>query len=336
MGWKILLPQDIRPEGKDFLLSQGHTLIEGRGTDTLKMIQDVKDADAIITRAAVISREVMNAGKNLKAIACFGSGYGKVDLDAAREKKITVVNSPDATAISTAEITLFYMLYCSRKFTAVRRDYIDDYESAARADNKEELWDKTLGIVGCGRIGTRVARICRDSFHMKVLAYDPYLRASEFPEGVDVIRELSELLGSSDYVSLHFSQQGTGGLRFGMSQFKKMKPTAFLINTAYVEAVSEPELLEACREGVIAGAALDGIGRIPPDRDDPIFYTDRILIAPRIASATREAQTRASLQTAMGLQEVYEGKTPTWELKKPDEGTRTVYKDRKKKPGTEQ
>lgn len=315
MGWKILLPEDMRPEGKKFLSNQGHSLIQGKGTNALQMMKDIRDADAVITKSAVISREVIYAGRNLKVVACLGVGYELVDLEAAKEAGITVVNCPDANSIAMTEITIFFMLHCSRRYTAVRRDYIDDYENAGRGDDKEELWGKTLGIVGCGRVGTRVANICRDCFHMKVIAYDPYIPADSFPTGVTAVRKLPDLLAESDFVSFHMSPHRGKERPFGMEQFRQMKKTAYLINMAYAGAVSERELYEACRDGVIAGAALDGVERLPLDKQNPILYMDNIWISSRIGTAAREAETRASLQAAMGLQEIYEGKKPTWEVR---------------------
>lgn len=330
MGWKILLPEDMRPEGKALLENHGHRLMVGKGTDTLRLMKDVKDADAVITRSAVIGREVIHAGKNLKAIACLGVGHDLVDLQAAEEAGITVVNCPDANSIAMAETTIFYLLYCSRRYTAVRRDFIDDYEGAGRGDNKEELWDKTLGIIGCGRVGARVAKICVDCLHMKVLAYDPYLPAEQFPDGVEVIRKLSELLSRSDYVSLHLPPQRGARNQFRMEEMRQMKPTAYLINTAYSQAVDEKDLLAACQTGVIAGAALDGLAKVPPDKQNPLLYMENVLISPRIGTATREAETRASLQAAMGIQEIYEGKVPTWQVKRQDANDRAIYHDQRK------
>ena len=327
MGWKILVPKEMRPEGKNFLLNQGHELIERERTDTLGLMRNIREADAVITKSAVISREVMNAAKGLKAVACLGTGYDSVDLKSAREYKIKVVNCPEANVISTVETTCFFMLYSLRQFTRVRRDFIDDFEGARQSEEKQELWDKTLGIVGCGRIGSRVAKVCLESFHMKVLAYDPYKPASEFPKGVRVVRRLEELLEKSDIVSLHMFPRREEEFRFGMEQFRRMKPTAYLINTVSGHAVKEEELYAACRDHVIAGAALDCLEQMPVDKRNPILYMDNILIAPSISSSTREADTRTSLQAAMGIQEVYEGKTPSYEVREPDWKNMTVYRD---------
>lgn len=330
MGWKILLPEDMRPEGKQFLINQGHKVVIGKGTDSLRLMKDIKDADAVITRTAVVSREVIHAGKNLKAIACLGMGNDLVDMETAEEMGITVVNCPDANSIALTEITVFYILYCSRRYTAVRRDYIDDYEAAGRGDNKEEIWDKTLGIIGCGKVGSRVAKVCMESFHMKVMAYDPYLPAAAFPEGVQVVRKLSELLAQSDYVSLHIPPQKGQASQFKMEQFRQMKRTAYLINTSDSQLINEKDLLTACRDGIIAGAALDGVSRLPLDRQNPLLYMENILISPRIGTATREAETRVSLQAAMGIQEIFEGKTPTWQVKNQKDSDRVIYSDVRK------
>lgn len=325
MGWKILIPKEMRPEGRNYLENLGHTLVVSRGADTLTLMKDMKDADAVITRSAYISREAMNAAKNLKAIACLGPGYTRVDLKAAKDRGIKVVNCPEANMISTVETTIFYMLYCARQFTRVRRDFIDDYDAARESEEKQELWNKTLGIVGCGRVGSRVAKICMESFHMKVLAYDPYKPAADFPKGVHVIRKLPELLAESDYVSLHMFPRRE--IQFGMNEFCQMRPTAYLINMAYRHAVAENELYAACRDHVIAGAALDYLETVPPDPKNPLLYMDNVLIAPNIAAATHEADTRTSLQAAMGIQEIYSGAKPSFEAMEPDWEHMVVYHD---------
>lgn len=312
MGWKILVPPDMRPEGKEYLLGQGHELISGNGTDTLNLIKDIKNADAAITRSAVFSREVLNAAKGLKAIACLGTGYDSVDLKTADEYGITVVNCPEANVISMVESTIFYMLYCCRQYIKVRRDFIDNYQKARECEEKQELWDKTLGIVGCGRVGSRVAEICHGSFHMKVLAYDPYKPAKEFPDWIGVVRNLDELLSESDLVSLHMFPRKEKKYRFGMEQFRKMKSSAYLINTVSSRMIDEEALYLACRDHVIAGAALDSLEKMPVDKRNPILYMDNVLISPRIGPATREAEIRTSLQAAMGIQEVYMGKKPSY------------------------
>ena len=327
MGWKIYLPDGLRPEGRNFLQNQGHELIDGNGEDMLQMMREVRDADAIITAFSAITPEIMRAGKKLKAIGTMGSGYATVDHQMAASLGIRVVSAPEASVPSTVEMTIFYMLYLSRRMTAVRRDYLDDFNKARENEDKQELWNKTVGIVGCGRIGSRVAKICKNAFHMKVLAYDPYKPASEFPLGVVVERSLDHLLSESDIVSLHMFPRIGSEYQFGMEHFRKMKDTAYFINTVNARAIREKDLYEACRDGVIAGAALDGLSRMPFDQEDPFLYLENVLITPHMSTMTREARTRAALQAAMGIQELYEGKQPTWEVREPDWKKMTVYHD---------
>lgn len=327
MGWKILLTQEIRPEGRKYLLDRGHQLITGTGSDTLNLIKAVKDADVVITKQTWIGREVLNAAEHLKAVACLGAGYDSVDLKTAGEHGIRVINCPDANVISTVETTIFFMLHCSRQFLKVRRDFIDDYQKARKSDEKQELWGKTLGVIGCGRVGSRVAEICRGGFHMKVLAYDPYKPAGDFPEGIQVVRNLDDLLVESDFVSLHLFPRKEKKYRLGMEQFQRMKPTAYLIHTASGSLVDEEALYQACKNHIIAGAALDSLDEMPVDKRNPILYLDNILISPNICSCTREADTRTSLQAAMGIQEIYEGKEPTYEVKETDWEHMPVYND---------
>ncbi|MEH6907726.1 hydroxyacid dehydrogenase [Neobacillus drentensis] len=327
MGYKILLPQPIMQEGRDYLESRGHELITGSGMETEDIIRDIKGIDAMIVRLSKITREVFEAADKLKVIVRHGAGFDTVDLDAARDHGVQVLYCPVANSMSVAEVTLMYMLYLSRNFTVVKRDFIDDYYTAKLKTPKCELDGKTVGLIGCGNIGSRVAEKCMNGFNMKVLAYDPYKKREEFPEGVEVVRDLDRIFKESDFVSLHCPTTKITKEFIGMKQFEMMKPTAFLINAARGMVVNEKELYEACKNRVIAGAGLDVLQQEPVDPKNPILYLDNVVVAPHIGAATKEATDRASLHSAMGIQEVYEGKQPTWQVKKIDWDTAETFED---------
>lgn len=324
MGYRILLPQDIMPEGREYLESRGHELIMGSGFQTEDIVKDIKGMDAMIARVAKITREVFEAADKLKVIVRHGAGYDTIDLEAAKEFGVKVLYCPVANSVSVAEVTLFYMLYLSRNYTVVRRDFIDDYFKAKLKTPKCELEGKTVGIVGCGNIGSLVAMKCLHGFNMKILAYDPYKPAEAFPEGVEVVRDLDRVFKESDFVSLHSIPRVKNG-RIGMEQFSLMKPTAFFINTTRGSAVNETDLYEACKNGVIAGAGLDVMQKEPVDKENPLLYLDNVVISPHIGAATKEASSRASLHAAMGIHDFYEGRQPAYEVKVPDWDNMTVY-----------
>jgi D-3-phosphoglycerate dehydrogenase len=327
MGYKILLPQPIMQEARNFLESKGHELITGSGMETEDIIRDIKGIDAMVVRLSKITREVFEAADKLKVIVRHGAGFDTVDLDAASEHGVQVLYCPVANSMSVAEVTMFYMLYCSRNFTVVKRDFINDYYTAKLKTPKSEIDGKTVGIIGCGNIGSRVARKCIDGFNMKVLAYDPYKRREEFPEGVEVVRDINRIYKESDFVSLHCPTTKITKEFVGKKQLEMMKPTAFLINAARGTVVNEAELYEACKNKVIAGAGLDVLQQEPVDPKNPILYLDNVVVAPHIGAATKEATERASLHSAFGIQEIFEGKQPTWPVKKIDWDTAETFED---------
>ena len=165
---------------------------------------------------------------------------------------------------------------------------------------------------------------------MNVLAYDPYKPASAFPDGVEVVRDLDRIFKESDYVSVHTPNTPVTKNMVNKERLAMMKPTAFLINTARGGCVVEEDLYEACKNGVIAGAGLDAIRKEPVDPQNPLLTLDNVIIYPHIGGNTEEAAHRASYFAAMGVQEVYEGKTPTWPIHDVDYETAVTYEDTKK------
>jgi D-3-phosphoglycerate dehydrogenase len=327
MGWKILLPQEIMQEGRDYLESRGHELVAGSGMETEDIIRDIKGIDAMVVRLSKITREVFAAADKLKVIVRHGAGFDTVDLEAAKEYGVQVLYCPVANSTSVAETTMFYMLYCSRNYTVVRRKFINDYYKAKLETPKSELDGKVVGIIGCGNIGSRVAKMSKDGFNMKVLAYDPYKPARDFPKGVKVVRDIDCIFKESDFVSIHCPTTKVTKEFVGMKQFKMMKPTAFLINAARGKIVNETDLYKVCKDKVIAGAGLDVLQKEPVDKENPILYLDNVVVSPHIGAATKEATDRASLHSAMGIQEVYEGKAATWPVKQINWDVAAIYKD---------
>lgn len=165
---------------------------------------------------------------------------------------------------------------------------------------------------------------------MNVLAYDPYKPAADFPDGVEVVRDLERIFRESDYVSLHAPNTPVTRNMVNRETLALMKPTAFLINTARGALVNEADLYEACKNGVIAGAGLDAIAHEPILPDMPLATLDNVLITPHVGGNTVEAAMRASYMSAMGIEEMYEGKEPTWPIPMIDYATAPTYTDVKR------
>lgn len=331
MGWKILLPQEIMEEGAKLLTDAGHTLIPGRGFETEDVLADMKEhqPDAMIVRITPITREVIESNPNLKVIVRHGAGFDALDVKACHDNGVHALYAPVANSTSVAETALLLMLECSRNVTVTRKIWVEDFYKAKLKVKKSTLNGKTVGIIGCGNIGSRLA-VRALAMEMNVLAYDPYKPACDFPDGVEVVRDLDRIFKESDYVSLHVPGTPVTRDMVNKERLAMMKPTAFLINTARGVCVDENALYEACKNGVIAGAGLDAIRKEPVDPANPLLTLDNVIIYPHIGGNTTEAAHRASYFCAMGIQEVYEGKEPTWPIHDVDYTTAVTYTDTKK------
>ena len=331
MGWKILLPQEIMEEGTQLLIDAGHTLIRGRGFETEDVLADMKEhrPDAMIVRITPITREVIEANPNLKVVVRHGAGFDALDVKACHDNGVQTLYAPVANSTSVAETALLLILECSRNVLVLRNTWVQDYYKAKLKVKKTTLNGKTVGIIGCGNIGSRLA-IRAMGMEMNVLAYDPYKKAEEFPDGVEVVRDLDRIFKESDYVSMHVPNTPITRGMVNKEHLEMMKPTAFLINTARGACVVEEDLYEACKNGTIAGAGLDAIQKEPVDPENPLLTLDNVVIYPHIGGNTVEAAHRASYFAAMGVQEVYEGKAPTWPINDVDYTTAETYTDIKK------
>ena len=331
MGWKILLPQEIMAEGRKLLEDAGHELIMGRGFETEDVLEDMKkyQPDAMIVRITPITREVIEANPNLKVIVRHGAGFDTVDLKACEDNHVPTLYAPVAHSTSVAETALLLMFETSRNVTVLHKTWVTDFYKAKLKVRKNTLSGKTLGLVGCGNIGSRVA-VRALALEMNVLAYDPYKPAKDFPDGVEVVRDLNRIFTECDYVSLHAPSTPVTKNMINKETLAMMKPTAILINTARGALVVEEDLYEACKNGVIPAAGLDAIRQEPVDPKNPLLTLDNVIIYPHIGGNTVEAAHRASYFSAMGIQEVYEGKKPTWPINNIDYTTAKTYDDVKK------
>lgn len=328
MGWKVLLPQEIKEEGTQLLLDAGHELINGRGFEPEDVLADMKkhQPDAMIVRITPINREIIESNPNLKVVVRHGAGFDALDVQACHDNGVKALYAPVANSTSVAETALLLILECSRNVIKLRETWVDDFYTAKLKLKKNTLNGKTVGIVGCGNIGSRLAKRAL-AMEMNVLAYDPYKKASEFPEGVEVVRDLDRIFEESDYVSLHCPNTSVTKDLVTKERLEQMKPTAFLINTARGGIVDEEDLYEACKNGVIAGAGLDAIRQEPVDPNNPLLTLDNVIIYPHIGGNTVEAAHRASYFSALGVNEVFEGKEPTWPINDVDYETAPTYDD---------
>ena len=307
MATRVLIPQPILPAGYEYLRKHGYEAVDGRGFTEEDIITDIRDCDALIVRTARITRQIFDAAPKLKILARHGAGYDGVDLAAAREHGVLVCTAGGANAISVAELTIFYMLYCSRNFKKVQNLYLQDYRQAKMGVPKTELEGKTLGLVGLGNIGKLVAQKAALGFDMTVLAYDPFAKGAGLPDYIRMVEDRDEIFKRSDYVSLHVPATTETVHSVSDREFGLMKPTAYLINAARGSIVDEAALYRALQEEKIG---LDVLEQEPIDPSNPLVAMDNVLTAPHIGGATKEASSRSSVACAQAIDDFFSGRTP--------------------------
>jgi D-3-phosphoglycerate dehydrogenase len=273
------------------------------------------DVDGIIVRSGTrITREVIAAAPSLRVIGRAGVGVDNIDVEAATERGVWVVNAPDSNSVAVAEHVFALMLCLARRIIPASASLARD-EWRRGAFRGEELNGKTLGIVGLGRIGRRVAERAR-AFGMTVLAHDPFVAPSQARSAGARLVPLGELLSGSDFISLHLpSTPETDGL-IGEAQLTACKPGAYLINCSRGSVVDEEALLRALDSGHLAGAGLDVFATEPPT-GSPLVRHPAVVATPHIGGMTREAQRNVALAVAEQVLDVLEGRPPAHPVNAP-------------------
>jgi D-3-phosphoglycerate dehydrogenase len=315
--FKILLYEDMHETGKA-LLKEKAEIFFARSLEEGSLIKEVKDVHGIIVRAnGLVTRRIMEVAPKLKVIGRHGVGVESIDLEAATEKGVWVVNTPDANNISVAEHFFGLALILSKMLKRADIALRQGRWGARYEYTGNELHGKTLGILGFGRIGRAVGRIGHQGFDMKVLYYDA-LRYEETEKELNAKKvSLEEVVSQSDYVSINLPMlPETKGL-LGEREFGWMKPSAFIINLARGPIWDEKVLCKVLREKKIAGAGSDVYEVEPAAKGHPLFDLENFVGTPHMAAHTEEALRRMSL-VAEDVIRVLEGKTPVHPVNRPN------------------
>ncbi len=301
---KILVADSIHEDGVRELGKIGEVEVR-TGMSREELIERVRDADVLVVRSATkVTRDVIEAGKKLRIIARAGVGLDNIDVKAAQEKGIAVVNAPEAPSVAVAELTIGLMLAFVRHIPAADAS-MKSGKWEKKAFMGRELRGKTLGIVGTGKIGREVARRAK-AFEMNLLLYD-VVRDEEFAREVGGrYVGLEELLRNSDFVSIHVPLTESTRCLIGQREISMMKPGAVLVNTSRGAVVDEKALAEALKAGRIGGACLDVFEKEPPV-GSPILECPNIVLTPHIGASTAEAQREAALIIAEKIRRIVEG-----------------------------
>lgn len=295
---KVLVADRLEKDGLELLQKENGIKVDVKpGLSPEELKKAIAGYDAVIVRSGSrLTKEIIEAGKNLKVIGRAGVGVDNVDLEAATRRGIIVMNTPEGNTTATAEHTMTMMLALARRVPQA-------YMSLVRGNWKREeftgteLQGKVLGIIGLGRIGREVARRAAQGFGMKVIAYDPFItEESVKPLGVAFL-DFKKLLKQVDFISVHTPLTPETKHLIDREAFGLMKPGVRIINCARGGIVDEKALLQAIRSGKVAGAALDVFEKEPPGKN-PLLRCPQVIATPHLGAATREAQENVSVAVA--------------------------------------
>ena len=294
------------PRVDEALRSAGHRLVlvaDGVAEDDL--IEETLDADLILMCYTPITRRVIEGAPKLKGIVKYGVGIDAIDIAAARERGIPVVNVPDYAEETVAEGAFALMMALAKNLKRLERAMsTEGWAWPTSQWLASELAEKTVGLVGLGRIGSSFARMAA-GFRMRVLSYDPYVAQATH-------RDLHSMLGQSDFVSIHCVLNDETRHLIGERELRAMKPSAYLINVSRGAIVDEAALLRSLLEKRIAGAALDVYSHEPlakqGHRLSALYALDNVILSPHLTFYTREAMARLEEDTLERCREVLEGR----------------------------
>lgn len=302
---KVLIAEELSPATLD-ALGPEFEIINCDGANRSELLACLSSGvDAVLIRSATkMDSEAISAAKGLKVIARAGVGLDNVDIPAATAAGVMVVNAPTSNIVSAAELAIALLLASARHLSPAHAA-LKGGKWARSKYTGAELFEKTLGVVGFGRIGQLVAHRMQ-AFGMKVIAYDPYLQPAKAAAlGVDLV-SLDDLLASSDFITIHLPKTKETANLIGDAALSKVKPTVRIINAARGGVLDEAALYKAISQGRVAGAGLD-VFASEPCTDSPLFTLDQVVATPHLGASTDEAQERAGIAVAVSVRKALSG-----------------------------
>ena len=305
MSPRVLITDPIAADGVEIL--QRHLDVDQRiGLTGQELLDAVGEYDALVVRSETkVTAEVIRAGRRLQIVGRAGVGVDNIDVDAATERGIVVVNAPTGNTISAAELAFGLMLSLARNIPQAHSSLQQGQWRRSEFEGVE-LRNKTLGIVGLGRVGSELAHRAQ-AFAMSVVAFDPFI-SEEYAAKLGVeVAPLDELLKQSDFISVHTPlTDGTRSL-IGPEELALCKPTVRFINAARGGIIDEQALLDAVEAGRIAGGAVDVFTQEPINPDNPLLKSNKIVVTPHLGASTEEAQTNVAVDVAHVVVDVLAG-----------------------------
>ena len=321
---KVLIADAINEKGIENLKEVAEVVVDTSITPE-ELANTIHEYDGIVVRSRTkLTADIIKKADNMKIIARAGVGVDNIDLDAATEKGIMVVNSPESTSITVAEHTMGLLLTMARKLSIADKS-VKDGKWEKKKFMGVELRNKTLGVIGMGRIGSQVVNRCK-AFEMDAMAYDPYLPEEVAKQMGVELTDLDTVLKNADFITIHVPLTPETKHLISTEQFEIMKDTAFITNCARRGIIDEDALYDALVNNKIGGAALDVYEEEPPAEDSKLFELDNIVLTPHIAASTKEAQRDAAIIVADEIIDLFKGGTPQNVLNMPRIDNKT-YKE---------
>jgi D-3-phosphoglycerate dehydrogenase len=307
---KVLITSPIHKDGIN-MLEEKFEVIISPSEDKETLINLCRDVDAIIVRLANIDKDIIDAAKNLKIIAKHGAGVDNVDVRYATEKGIYVVNTGNANSLSVAEHTIAAILAVFKRVTIIDNAVRNDNWYVKNDNRSLNYTGKTLGLIGVGSIGSEVARMARNGFLMKVIAFDPYANKEKAAEiGIEIIDNLEVIFKTADIISVHtpLTKETRGFINKELLQL--LKPTAVFANFARGEIIDEEYLAEMLKEKRIFGAALDAFSQEPLPKDSPFYSLENVILSPHAGTFTDDCRSKMAQYLAEDIIGFFKGQQP--------------------------
>jgi len=307
-SWKVVITDcdhgDIEEEKKVFPRIGAELLFYQAKTEE-DLVRVSKDADGLLNQYSLLTRKVLEQLPRCKVIARYGVGVDSIDLRAATDLGIIVANVPDYCFEEVALQSVTLLLALIRQTPFFDQKIKSGHWNFRLGTPIHRVRGRTMGLVGCGRIGREVARIV-SALGMRVMVFDPYIKEAEGVEFVD----LDTLLRESDFLSVHCPLNESTRHLIGEEAFAKMKKRPLIVNTSRGPIIDEKALAEALKKGLVSGAGLDVMEAEPPDPSNPLLKMDQVILSPHVSFYSEESIKELKRRTAEGVADVLSGKWP--------------------------
>ena len=308
---KVLVNEKVSSDALDILRKAGEVVYMPSGDhDEFKRL--VKDVTAVMLDTTIkFTPELMDMAPNLKVISRTGTGVDNVNIEAATERGIMVLHTPDANTGTVAEHTVALIGAVSKHLLFLDEETRKgNFKTARRLYLPVDLDGKTLGIIGYGRIGKQVAKKCMGAYNMKVIIYDPYIDDSVIVPGVTRYASEEKVYQEADVLSIHVPMSPETKMHVNEKLLSLLKPSAYLINTARGNIVDEKFLVKMLKENKLKGAAFDVLANEPPIDNEEFLSCPNTIISPHTAALTEECTVRVACEAASGIVDFLEGRKP--------------------------